>query len=210
MTIKAGQEWGALGSLPDGAPIAGSDEELGSIVVKLCQARRGQRTSEAPMGPVGLTGGSLWRTMGASSGGADRLASEALVAPVDVGRVLLDGTIHWFVSHLVARSGWARGRILGLMNSEFLGDWDVATRSHPNDGRLDLFDSNLSLTDRWKAKRRLPTGGHVPHPGIETRRLKAYQTEFDPPLDVYLDGVVHRQVRTMTVAVEPDALIVVA
>ncbi len=34
----------------------------------------------------------------------------------------------------------------------------------PNDGLLDITDGDLPLGDRWQARRRLPTGTHLPHP----------------------------------------------
>ena len=212
MTIQPGSAWGEPGVLPAGAPIADSDETLGEVVVELMAAASadGSGADRLPLGPVGITGGSLWRTMGAPRGGAQRLASAALVAPVDIARVELDGSETWFVSHLVARRSWWRGEILVLMNAEFLGDWDVATKGHPNDGRLDLYRGDLSIGDRWKARQRLPTGVHVPHPGIEARRVQTLSEHFTRPTDVYIDGVRHRGVRELNVTVIQDALVVTA
>ena len=74
------------------------------------------------------------------------------------------------------------------MNAQWLGSWDVAPRSHPNDGLLDVFDGDLPLGERLKARSRLPTGTHVPHPGIAERRVAAVQIELDRPTPVWLDG----------------------
>ncbi len=96
--------------------------------------------------------------------------------------------------------------LLAAMNAQWLERWDVAPRSHPNDGLLDLFDGSPSLDDRWKARRRLITGTHVPHPAIVQRRTDALELELDPPLDVYLDGVKVGRGRHLEIRVEPDAL----
>ena len=210
MTIRPGDEWGAPAVLPEGAPIADSDATLHEIVGRWI---RGHDDDGPAMGPIGLIGGSLWRTMGQPSGGAERLASGGTGAPVDVATVLLDGRVGHFVTHLVARRrgplGWWRGPVLVLMNAEYLGDWDVATRGHPNDGRVDLFAGDLSLGDRWKARRRLPTGGHVPHPGITERRVKGHTERLPRGTHVWLDGLPQGPVTDLAVQVRPDALNVI-
>ncbi len=61
------------------------------------------------------------------------------------------------------------------MNAQWIGSWDVAPRSHPNDGLLDRCEGDLSLDDRWKARGRLPSGTHVPHPGIAEQRAVVHQ-----------------------------------
>ena len=54
------------------------------------------------------------------------------------------------------------------MNAQFVGEWDVAPRGHPNDGRLDVvsIDRVMPKRQRWSAWRRLPRGEHIPHPMI--------------------------------------------
>ncbi|CAN5589673.1 hypothetical protein BH24ACT4_BH24ACT4_26810 [soil metagenome] len=128
------------------------------------------------------------------------------MATVDLGVALLDGRIHLFVAHLVLRRSWWRGRVVAVMNAQHLGDWDVAPRSHPGDGRPDLLDGDLSLADRWKAGRRLRQGTHVPHPGITQRRITAWTEELDHPTPAWLDGERVAEARTIAVRVEPDAV----
>jgi diacylglycerol kinase family enzyme len=129
--------------------------------------------------------------------------------PVDVGAALVDGRLHWFVSHLVARRSWWRGRVVAVMSAQWLGRWDVAPGAHPGDGLLDVLDAELDLADRLKARRRLPTGTHVPHPGIRVRRVAVWQTELRPPLDVWLDGAPLGRAAQLSVRVEPGCLTVV-
>ena len=197
-----GVDWGAEGEVPPDARVADSDAAASSIVA---EARRANRAVPG----VVLTGGDLARTLGVSAAsGTVSLTPPAtgIRVPVDVGAVLVDGRLHWFVAHLVARRSWWRGRLLVVANASFIGHWNAAPRSHPGDGRLDVFDASPPLAVRLAARRRLPSGTHVPHPDITQRRIAAAQYDFDPALDVYLDGHRLGQARTLSLRVEPGAL----
>jgi hypothetical protein len=164
------------------------------------------RRAGEPIPPLGLLGGDLCRTLG-GRGDEGRLRSEeAMSFPVDLGSVLVDGRLHWFVAHLVARRSWWFGRVVVAMNAQFLGRWDVAPKSHPNDGRLDLLDGDLALGQRLQARVRLRSGTHVPHPGIEERRVAAVQIELARPTAVELDGDPVGTARQLSLRLEPDAL----
>jgi YegS C-terminal NAD kinase beta sandwich-like domain len=206
MTIEKGGAWGGLAAdLPPSPRVtARSDAEAAQAVE---QARRGG----SPLPVLVLLGGDLCRTVGGTGVTAHAAGPDAVALPCDVGSVLLDGRLHWFVAHLVARRSWWRGRLFAAMNAQFLGRYDVAPRGHPGDGRLDVLDVDptFGLADRVKAWRRLPTGTHVPHPRIRVRSTAALQTTFDPPLRVWLDGVDHGEVSNVSLRVEADALTVV-
>lgn len=202
MTIRKGEGWGEPGPLPDDGVVVDSDLAARRAVT---EARRAHR----PIPALGLLAGDLARTCG-TTGREDRLhGPDAQRVPVDLGEVLVDGSLHFFVAHLVARRSWWRGPVVAAMNAQFLGDWDVAPRSHPGDGRLDLLEADLSLGDRWKARSRLRTGTHVPHPGIRERRVKAVQLDLAPGTRVWLDGECVGPARALSIRVEPDALTVV-
>jgi hypothetical protein len=202
VTVRKGEGWGEPGWLAEDGVVVHSDAEARRVV----EAAR--RAGERPP-PLGLAGGDLCRTLG-GRGDVDRLRSgDAARLPVDLGAVLVDGRLHWFVAHLVARRSWWHGPLLAAMNAEFLGDWDVAPRAHPNDGLLDMVvvDAAMTLTDRIQAKRRLSTGAHVPHPAIRQSRRPAFQIEFDRPTGVWLDGERIATAASLSVRVEPDAVI---
>jgi hypothetical protein len=206
VTIEKGKPWGRPRAELDGpAPVTAATDADARAVVE--QARR----ANEPVPPVVLLGGDLARTVGGGADPAHAAGADALALPCDVGSVLLDGRQHWFVAHLVARRSWWHGRLYAAMNAQFLGAWDVAPRSHPNDGWLDVVDVAPAMRwrDRLTARRRLRTGTHVPHPAVRTERTTAEQVTFDPPLRVWLDGVDVGQVRNLSVRIEPDALIVI-
>ena len=197
-----GVDYGEAGEIPPDALAAGSDAAAGEIVA---EARRANRA----IPPVVLTGGDLARTLGlapARTASSPSLAATGARFEVDVGAALVDGRLHWFVAHLVARRSWWRGRLLVAANASFIGRRNAAPRSHPGDGRLDVFDADPPLMVRLAARRRLPSGTHVPHPQITQRRITAAQYDLDPDLDVYLDGARLGRARTLSLRIEPDAL----
>jgi diacylglycerol kinase family enzyme len=199
MTIGKGEAWGTPGSLPEGGVVVHADAEARTVV-------EAARRAGAPLPVLGLLGGDLCRTVG-GAGDADRLRStEAHRLPVDLGAVVIDGRPHWFVAHLVVRRSWWWGPILAAMNAQFHGVWDVAPRSHPNDGLLDTFEVTMSTGERLKARSRLASGSHLPHPGIRQRRVDAVHWDVPPGATVYLDGVPVGRARTLDIRVEPDAL----
>jgi hypothetical protein len=202
MIVERGASWGRPGALPEDGLVVHSDAEARAIVEQ-------HRRCDEPLPPLGLLGGDLCRTLGGRGDEGRLHSAEAVTLSVDIGAVLLDGRLHWFVAHLVARRSWWRGRVVAAMNAQWLGRWDLGPRAHPGDGLLDISDADLSLGDRLKARSRLPTGTHVPHPDIETRRTAAWQTELDPPLDVWLDGDRLGRARNLSVRIEPEALVVV-
>ncbi len=196
-----GADWGEAGEIPADALTAVNDAAAGDIVA---DARRANRA----VPPVVLTGGDLARTLGVAQAGVGKAAaaSAGTRVVVDAGAALIDGRLHWFVAHLVARRSWWRGRLLVVANASFIGRWNAAPRSHPGDGRLDVFDASPRLSVRLAARRRLPSGTHVPHPDITQRRTAAAQYDFDPALDIYLDGHRLARARTLSLRVEPGAL----
>jgi diacylglycerol kinase family enzyme len=128
--------------------------------------------------------------------------------PVDLGEVLLDGRLHLFVAHLVARSRlWTRAFV--AMNAQWRGSWNLGPRAHPGDGLVDTYDVRLRPSQLLPVRSRLHHGAHLPHPGIEERRSPAVSIELDRPLPVELDGVAVGSARRVAVRVKPDALRVV-
>ncbi len=202
MTVERHAGWGVPGPLPADGLVVRSDAEARHLVEA---ARRAG--DELPV--VGLVGGDLCRTLGGTGDEARLHGPDAVTVTVDVGAALVDGRLHWFVAHLVARRPWWRGRALVAMNAQWLGGWDLGPRAHPGDGLLDVSDGSLPLRQRLQARRRAATGTHLPHPGIRTSRVPAFQADLDPALDVWLDGERIGRASALSVRVEADALTVV-
>ena len=203
MPIAKGQPWGEPAALPDDAVLVRSDAEARDALESARRARR-------PYPPLGLLSGDLCRTLGGGAGGEARLrAGGGVRFPLDLGEVLVDGRLHLFVAHLVARSRlWRRAFV--AMNAQWLGEWNLGPRAHPNDGLLDTYDARLPLGQLLPVRSRLHHGTHLPHPAIRERRAAALQMELDRPLPVRLDGTLVGAARTLSVRVEPDALVVFA
>jgi hypothetical protein len=202
VTIAKGRAWGAPGPLPPDGVVVGTDAEARRVV----ELARG---SGGPIPTLGLLGGDLCKTLG-GLGDQDRLRSdEAMTFPVDLGRLDLDGEDHWFVAHAIARGPLWLGRAVAVMNAQWLGDWDLGPKAHPDDARLDVTDGALPLGDLAKARRRVRVGTHLPHPALRTSRVAKVELTFDRPRGIWLDGERVGRTRRLHVEVEPDALRVV-
>jgi hypothetical protein len=201
VTVEKGAPWGAPGPLPEGAVLVRSDGEARAALEAARHDRR-----DFPV--LGLLGGDLCRTLGGRGDESRLRGSEATLAMVDVGEVLLDGRVRFFVAHVVVRgSSWWRGPLVVAMNAQYLGRWDVAPRAHPGDGLLDVLETGpgFGLGDRWKAWRRLPAGAHVPHPRITVRRVAAAQLDVEGR-QVWLDGERQPPAHALSIRLRPDAL----
>jgi len=209
MTIKPGEAWGRSVPCPPDLMVVHSDAEL---AVTLSQQR----------GPhVAVCSGDLARTLGVTPEGRGSIEQRTTLNefPIDLLEVRLDGGEEPIIAcaHVVARSPWTnahwlRGRVLAVMNAEFIGEWDVAPRGHPNDGRVEVFEveSSMSVRERLAARRRLPTGTHVPHPRIASRSVRSGSWEFERPLEVVVDGRCHGRAVALSITVVPDAALVYA
>ena len=200
MTVRKGEAWGETGPLADDGVLVRSDAQARAA---LTAARRDRR----PMPELGLLDGDLARSVGAT-GDVERLRGpDAQRMPIDLGTVLVDGRLELFVAHLVVRRPLWQGPFVVAMNAEFLGRWKFAPRAHPGDGLLDVLEGSLGLDDRLRARRRLRTGDHVPHPGIRQRRVAAAQFDVPRGASVWLDGERIGRAGRLSVRVEPDALV---
>lgn len=203
MTIRPDQAWGRLVPRPDDLHLVGDDRAL---ALELSGARR----------PVAVSSGDVWRTLGNPTLAGRTTLNELPIDLIEYRLGEQPAPAH-ACAHLVVRSpwrrgGWLRGPILLVMNCEFRGDWDVAPRGHPNDGRVETFQAEASfgVRDRLAARRRLRTATHVPHPAIATRSIRNGTWTFPAPMVVVADGHTVGQARTLSLAVVPDAGVLLA
>ncbi|MEY2553796.1 MAG: hypothetical protein QOC57_1656 [Ilumatobacteraceae bacterium] len=198
MTIRKGDSWGEPAVCPDDVRVVSTDRELRDWVVW-------HRVRSEAIGDIGVAAGDLARTCG--GGGAAHPCSARV--KVDVMRVTLDDREPtWGVAHVVARRSWLAGELGMVMNAEFLGVYDVAPRSHPNDGKLDVLrvDRSMGWRDRLRARQRAQLGNHLPHPHLLSRQLAEIELEFDQPVVVWVDGVRLGAANRVHVCDEPDAM----
>jgi hypothetical protein len=176
MPIRRGESWGRRTTVPSDTPVAASDPELSALV-------------RAGADVVALDGGDLWRTLGGRGGVAERLGREATLLDVDVMRVVADGReVGPAVAHVVARGALWGGHCVAAMNAQWLGNWDVAPRAHPGDGRIDVVSGRLDLRERLIARRRVRSGDHLPHPDLRVERVGTFEVEFETSRRLLLDG----------------------
>lgn len=182
--IRKGEDWGERATLPPDRPIITSDGELHRYLQDTMAA-----DPQLPLDPIGLLGGDLCKTLG-GAGRRDRLASdEAMTLACDLVEARLDGRRWWFAGHLVARSTWLTGHLTFAMNGAWRGDWNVAPRSHPGDGRIEIVSTSMTAPNRLKGWRRINHGGHVPHPDISVTKVKRYEDDHrGRPRRIELDG----------------------
>ena len=174
VTIRRGQDWGEEVAVPPGVIEVTTDADAVAALAR-------------PGAVVRLCGGDGWTALGARTRG-DR----AVRLPIDLLRVEVDGgPVHRAIAHVVARRSWWRGPIIAVMNVDRLGEWDVAPKAHPNDGRADVVevDPAMSLQARWQASRRLRSGTHVPHPQLRERKIREAAWTFERPLRLWVDGI---------------------
>ena len=199
MTIRKGEPWGSEVDRPAELRIAHSDAELAAWV------------ADDPDGSYGVDRGDLHRTVGAPSSGAS-MAGRMQRLPIDVLDVVTErshhaSSRHLAVAHVVIRRRWWRGPLAFVGNVGAVGKWDVAPRAHPNDGRFDVVDVDVSMRvrDRWEARRRLPTGTHLPHPAISVRTATEWSWSGPDGTHVWVDGVDIGVRSRVTVRIVPDA-----
>lgn len=199
MTIERGGVWGepAADAIGSRAVIAAStDAEIAAL------AFAGHDVIE-----LTCFDGDLARTVGVEQ---RRPESEQHAYPFDLGLVRLDeGDELPFVAGLVARRALWRGEFALIANGGWLGRWYIGPKAHPNDGRLDVTVGALGPVQRYLAFRRLPTGTHLPHPDLKTRRTDVWDHRFSSPVTVSTDRVAVGRARSIRVSVRADCFMLV-
>ncbi len=218
MTIKKGEDWGSRGELDADAPIVSSDRALAELfsIVRTGDdaptisgpAQVGLIPNDVATNLPGTPTIDLARTVSARATAADLRSGERTLLPLDLTIVTVDETDHVMAASLVIRRPYWLGVVEGAMNASFLDDWNVTPSGHPNDGRLDVVRAELSASDRWKARSRLTSGMHVPHPDIAIRRLKTHEFRPDSRATVRIDGVDRGHAHSVGFVVVPDAVII--
>ena len=200
MTIERRVSWGKRTARPEGLRTVAADHELARAL------------TDGSGAPTTVAAGDMLRTLGGRGAAA---GDEVVAAPLDLIEVHLDGRrAPAAVAHIMVRTdrwrgGPLRGPVVMVMNAEFMGEWDVAPRSHPNDGRVEVLSCGAGFgpRQRLEARRRLVTATHVPHPEITTRSVERASWTFERPMVVVADGLRLGRARSIDIVVRPDAAI---
>jgi hypothetical protein len=198
--IEKGQEWGRPTALDGAERTFGSDREVSTYIASL--------DPDAGLDRAILTGGDLWRSLG-SPNRAEQSGAELTEVDIDVWQARFQGETKPFVAHAVLRRALWSGHCIAAMNAAFHPTGNLAPRSHPGDGLLDVIFIKLSVSDRLKARKRVRNGTHIPHPGIDMRRMPVLHAEPPQNAKLYLDGVALTTIEDLTIERDPRPLRVV-
>jgi hypothetical protein len=158
--------------------------------------------------------------LGPASTGATEVAIDALEVEPDGGAVNAvvlgapPGRLRWNarasdITVRVDSRPWFRGRATTVVvaSGQFLSGADVVPRGHPGDGWAEVQVYALTRRARRPMRRRLPTGTHVPHPGIRTGRARKVEVEVSRRgLPVELDGRPRGRTTRLEVTLVPSAI----
>jgi diacylglycerol kinase family enzyme len=197
MTIRKGDAWGEPAACPANVEVVGTDRDLRDWVVW-------HRTRNMPIPDIGVSGGDLARTCGGATGTHPQSAK----VTIDAMRLELDGhEPTWGVAHAVVRRAWLRDEVVMVMNAQFYGHYDIAPRSHPNDGKVDVLRVGAAMgwRERLVARSRARVGAHLPHPFLVMKSVTDVEIELDKSMVVWVDGARCGVARNVRVTVEPDA-----
>ncbi len=209
--IRPGQPWGepAVGE-PD-VTGHGDDADLARLVAahpgerlrfvpdSACDLARavglttdGSGGSELPLDVLDVSGVGTAVNVVVLGSAPDRLVRWQRRRPVTVrvdGQVRYDGP----ATTVVVATG------------QFLRGADLVPRGHPGDGRVEIQVYALAPGARAEARRRLATGGHVPHPQITTATGRTVEVTWLQPAPVEVDGHPLAPAATVGVRVVPGA-----
>ena len=219
MTIKKGEDWGSAGPLDPDAPVVSTDRQVAELFT-IATPESGAPTLDGPQQlglsmPAAQSDASnpahhdLGRTVSARATVPELRSGDRPQLPIDLVIVTIDDVDVVMAASLVIRRPLWMGVVEAAMNASFYGEWNVSPSGHPNDGRLDIIRAELSAGDRWKARSRLASGAHLPHPDISVRRLKKHQFDVDGRATVRIDGQDFGHASSVSVVVVPDATTIV-
>ena len=204
MTIRKNQDWGVTVARPESLIICENDAAASQLATE-------SFLQQKPIPAIAITRSNLSRALGAK--GADVNSQNMQATPFDLIEITFadDSKTEQKVLALgygLLRKSWWRGEIVAAMNTSFIGDWDCAPRSHPNDGKFDLLTvtSEMKPTQRLIASRRLRLGTHLPHPQISVEQLTSFEADCSAKPNLYIDNRKFLSVKQCKFSLLPDAL----
>lgn len=195
MTIKRGEEWGRRITAPDEFAVLSSDAELAGHPRDV---------------PAAVTAGDLWCALGrprrvAPGDECTEVSIDAMEVTVTRGNGSVFTTR---AASSVEVGGWfSREGYVAVLNTGFLRGLNLTPRSHPNDGRIEVFeiDRKASFMQRLLIRRRGGTGSHLPHPDVAISAVQSARLErASRGRTLRIDGHKMRSWRSVSIDSAPD------
>jgi hypothetical protein len=194
--IHKGQAWGEPTDAPAELTVTGGDADLASA---LRGTARGVLVAFVPSPDsdlartVGLSAGTprqgLALAMDALELADGTLAVNAVVLGAPPDRLTARRRSVRLVLRLDGRAeNVAAATTLVVATGQWLRGLDLVPRGHPGDGRAEVQAYRLGRRQRRAMRARLPTGTHLPHPGILTRSGVVVEVEAARSLPLEVDG----------------------
>lgn len=215
--LRRGAPWGTRARGPVDLEVRGGDHDLAAAVAARPRALVRFRPDQASdvARAVGLRA--------SAAPGATEVPMDALAltcdppapAPLAVNVVVLGtppdrlGIRHGASALRIVADGaeWFAGRATTVVaaTGQFLRGHDLVPRGHPGDGRAEAQVYRLAVRERRPMRRRLPGGGHVPHPRILQRGFRHLEADLEEPASLEVDGVRLGPVARLVIEVVPGA-----
>ena len=204
MTIRKNEDWGVTVTRPENLVICETDAAASQLATNYFLQQK-------PIPAIAITRSNLSRALGTK--GADIDSQNMQATTFDLIEITFaddwkTGQRVLALGYGVLRKSWWSGEIVAAMNTSFIGDWDCAPRSHPNDGKFDLLTvkSEMKPTQRLIASRRLRLGTHLPHPQISVKQLTSFEADCSAEPNLYVDNRKFVCVNQCKFRLLPDAL----
>lgn len=204
MTIRKNENWGLTVARPENLVICETDDAASQLATNYFLQQK-------PIPAIAIKRSNLSRALGTK--GADIDSQNMQATPFDLIEVTFVDASKTeqkvlALGYGLLRKSWWRGEIVAAMNTSFIGDWDCAPRSHPNDGKFDLLtvNSEMKPAQRLIASRRLRLGTHLPHPQISVKQLTSFEADCSAEPNLYCDNRKFACVTYCKFRLLPDAL----
>ena len=204
MTIRRNENWGVAVARPESLVICETDAAASQLATEYFLQQKS-------IPAIAITRSNLSRALGTKGSVVNSQNMQA--TPFDLIEITFadDSKTEQKVLALgfgLLRKSWWRGDIVAVMNTSFIGDWDCAPRSHPNDGKFDLLtvSSEMKPTQRLIASRRLRLGTHLPHPQISVKQITSFEADCSAKPNLFVDNRKFVCVNQCKFRLLPDAL----
>ncbi len=205
MGIRPGEPWGVICDADPDVTVSGDDAALLAAATlapgRLIRFKPGPSSQIGPA--IGLS--ATTRSIGIAVP-MDLLAlSDGRTA---VNMVILGTTPQhqrWYTKDVDLGPSIGKATGIVVANGQFLGGLDVVPRGHPGDGRAEVHTYRMLRRERAGMRSLLASGGHVPHPRIETRSVRSITISPPRHIAIELDGRPAGRVAEITITVIENA-----